>query len=130
MKKKIIRLTENDIKRIVNKSVKRILRESMDDYVWEESIEFENEDFFGDDDVHIYDCKCYDGYAICRLSAEEDNFGPDIIRVTYPTREEVLTDESMADEVLKYRGLYDVGPNDITYGDIMMKFGEEEEVLQ
>lgn len=132
MKRKIIRLTESDIRDIVKRSVKRALKESighdLDDYVMEEEIEFVDPKFFGDNDTHYYDCKCYDGYALGHISAgEEEMNGPEAIRIVYPTLEEVLQDDNLAHEILRYRGLdKDFGPEGITYGDIMMKLGEIE----
>jgi hypothetical protein len=43
----------------------------------------------------------------------------------YPTRNDVLSDMGgVADDILQYRGLYDLDASDITYGDIMMYLGE------
>lgn len=74
-------------------------------------------------DDAIYDLKCYDGYATGERICDTEN-APKNIRLEYPTLEEVLADEEKVSYVLEYRGLYDLTPNDIHYGDIMMAYGE------
>lgn len=44
--------------------------------------------------------------------------------MTYPLKKEVLADREMWEAVLYYRGLYDCTKRNITYGDIMLKYGE------
>ena len=95
----------------------------------------ENKDFIIEEEVLIdvadysevpYRVVCYDGYAVGTLidDAEFSN-APATIRVKYPTLEEVLSDKGgVADDILQYRGLYDLGVKDIHYGDIMMCLGE------
>lgn len=128
MKKKLVRLTEGDVRRIVDKSIKRILMESnltRQDVCMEEEIEFNDPDVFGDNEIHIYDCECYDGHAIGRVSdIDENENSPSEIHIEYPTLDEILSNRDATYEVLRYRGLQDWGPEDITYGDIMMKYGK------
>lgn len=71
-----------------------------------------------------YDMTCYDGYAFGVLR-EDANDVPNIIKMTYPTLNEVLSDMGgLADDILQYRGLWDLDTNKIHYGDIMMCLGE------
>ena len=74
-------------------------------------------------DDAIYDLECYDGYATGERICDTEN-APKNVRLEYPTLEEVLADEQKASYVLEYRGLYDLTPSDIHYGDIMMAYGE------
>ena len=78
-------------------------------------------DVFGDDSEHSYDVVCYDGYAIA--TSNEDDV-PKILKLTYPKRLEIQSDDEMSDYVLKYRGLYDQTSVNIHYGDIMMAYGK------
>ena len=71
-----------------------------------------------------YDMTCYDGYAFGVLR-EDANDAPNIIKMTYPTLNEVLSDMGgLADDILQYRGLYDLSVEDLHYGDVMMYMGE------
>lgn len=73
----------------------------------------------------LYNCECFDGYAICSLCAyENQGFPYRKVRVKYPTMAEVRASEEMCHNILKYRGLYDCTAKDITYGDIMMCYAE------
>lgn len=74
-------------------------------------------------DDAIYDLKCYDGYATGERICDNEQ-APKVIRMEYPKLAEVLADEEKASYVLEYRGLYDLTPNDIHYGDIMVAYGE------
>jgi hypothetical protein len=96
----------------------------------------ENKDFVIEDEVFVctisgyeevpYRMECYDGYANGTLLNEEEYpNAPKNIRMEYPTRNDVLSDMGgVADDILQYRGLYDLDASDITYGDIMMYLGE------
>lgn len=121
--KKTIKLRESELKHIISESVKRVLREAVDnETVFEEDVLFSDSDFFGDSEEHSYDMECKDGVAIGKLN--DDSNAPGVIKVTYPKLDEVLSDEKLSNYVLKYRGLHDLGPEDITYGDIMMALGK------
>lgn len=74
-------------------------------------------------DDAIYDFKCFDGHAIGERVCDTEN-APKTIRMKYPKLDEVLEDENKSSYVLEYRGLYDLTPADIHYGDIMMAYGE------
>jgi hypothetical protein len=88
------------------------------DYILETSVEV----LIGGNEV-TYDMECYDGYAIGKLVDDVD--APATIRMEYPTLADVLSDMGgVADDILQYRGLYDLDASDITYGDIMMYLGE------
>ena len=67
----------------------------------------------------LWDCECYDGYAIC----ENIKTGR-YVSLTYPKKADIDYDTAM--QILHYRGLYNVSAEDITYGDIMMNYGEIE----
>ena len=96
----------------------------------------ENKDFVIEEEVLVrsipgydevpYRMECYDGYANGTLLNEEEfPNAPKTIRMEYLTRNDVLSDRGgLADDILYYRGLYDLNENDITYGDIMMYLGE------
>ena len=121
--KKTIRLRESELKHIISESVKRVLKEAFDDEtVFEEDVLFSDSDFFGDSEEHSYDMECKDGMAIGKLN--DDSNAPGVIKVTYPKLDEVLSDEKLSNYILKYRGLHDLRPEDITYGDIMMALGK------
>lgn len=71
-----------------------------------------------------YDMTCYDGYAYGVLREDTDEV-PNIIKMEYLTLDEVLSDKGgIADDILTYRGLYNLSVDDIHYGDIMMYLGE------
>lgn len=101
----------------------------MDKTIFEESIEFVDEVMFGDNQVHCYDCDCEDGIAIGTLCDGEESNVAKRIRITYPKLAEILKDEDACKHILEYRGLYDLKPSDITYGDIMITYGEITSVL-
>ena len=96
----------------------------MKNFIYEEEITIFDKEFFQDNNEHLYECKCYDGYAIC--SAIEDKEEHKMIKVTYPLRDEILANEQMCEEVLEYRGLSDLTKDDIHYGDIMLAYGKIE----
>lgn len=83
-----------------------------------------DEKVFGDSKEHEYIVECYDGYAIGKLDDEEDTNAPKEIFLTYPKRKDVIKDKDLAEDILEFRGLYDLGIKDIHYGDIMMYMGE------
>ena len=87
------------------------------DYILEQGIEV----LIGGNEV-AYDMECYDGYAIGTLVDDVD--APATIRMEYPKLEDVLKDLDLCHRILKYRGLYDLAPIDIHFGDIMMYLGE------
>ena len=89
--------------------------------VWEYDIEICEPEIFEDNEVRLFDCQCFDGYAICVEQETGKN-----ITLHYPRRSIVLCNDAMADEVLNYRGLWGLKANDITYGDIMMCYGKIE----
>ena len=93
----------------------------MEKFVLEEGMLLTDVAVFGDNEEHEYNCKCYDGHAIAER-AEESN-APQNLRLTYPTLAEVKADEDLADDVMEYRGLYDLSSEDITFGDICMCYG-------
>lgn len=98
--------------------------------VIENEILFVDKWTFGDDHEHSYDCDCCDGVAICTRTDPNDTTIPMQIKVTYPTLDEILADEDKCDHILKYRGLHDLKPSDIHYGDVMMAYGEITKVLK
>lgn len=84
--------------------------------ILEEGILLSKKTIFGDNAEHEYDIQCYDGLAAV--------IGRPDLYLVYPTKEEVLNDELMAQQVLRYRGLTDLKPKDITFGDIMICLGK------
>lgn len=88
------------------------------DTIFENGIEFT----FGDK-TYEYNCECADGVAIGAYYGDDPD-APKRIKIRYPKLADVLADEDMANEVLEYRGLYDLTPSDIHYGDIMICYGE------
>ena len=93
---------------------------------WE--IEVQDERFFGDDKLHIYDFKCDDGYAIGWLHDESDVV-PKVIKMVYPKYSFVFASDELCNCVLKYRGLYDLDKKDICYADIMVALGEPKSII-
>lgn len=90
---------------------------------------FSDTEMFGDDKEHYYDVECFDGHAIAtRSEYYEDHKAPYKLKVTYPKREDVLIDHYKVKEVLEYRGLYDLTADDITFSDIMLRYGKLEKV--
>ena len=92
------------------------------DVIYEDEVFFVNNDVFGDYAEHEYNCECHDGVAYCDRCDSDDVKAPEIIKVVYPTLEEVLADEDMVADVREYRGLN--SSCDIHYGDIMLRYGE------
>ena len=90
-------------------------------YILEDEILFTNKKIFGDSMEHAYECKCFDGFAIGTALEEEGT--PKKIRIVYPLRSDIVNDDKKAYKVLYYRGLHDLSPKDITYGDIMICMG-------
>ena len=88
------------------------------EYYMEEDVLISDNQVFGDNEEHSYDVKCFDGYGIG--TSNEDGT---TIHLEYPTLAEVLADSDKASDVLRYRGLWDLKPSDIHYGDIMMRYG-------
>ena len=82
------------------------------DFILETDIELDDRD-------GLFECKCYDGYAIC-----EEYDGNTKVVMTYPTLAEVVADEDLCDKILEYRGLYDLKAKDIHFGDVMIVLGE------
>lgn len=91
--------------------------------VIEEDILLCDKGIFGDDMEHSYNIECFDGHAIATLSDDPSENVPAMLTLTYPLRKDIIADDSKAQEVLTYRGLYDLTPKDITFGDIMVKYG-------
>lgn len=96
----------------------------MKEFYFEDGIELVDKKFFGDNEVHIYNIKCFDGHATAYKDDEDDKIAPNVVELVYPTLAEVLTNNKKAERVLEYRGLWDLKPSDIHYGDIMMCYGE------
>jgi hypothetical protein len=92
------------------------------DFIQRDNVEFSDEEVFGDKDVHEFNCDCYDGVAFC-YERNTSKVLPDLI-VEYPKREDVMQDKMLCDCILKYCGLYDLGYEDINYGDIMLALGK------
>lgn len=88
-----------------------------------EGVYLYDEDLFADRVEHLFDVKCYDGYAIATRCEDEDNTNIEQVRLEYYTLAEVLSNEILSEQVLQYNGLYDLSPSDINYGDIMMAYG-------
>lgn len=89
----------------------------------EEDILLCDKEIFGDDMEHSYNIECFDGHAIATLNEDPSDNIPEELSLTYPLKKDVVADNSKAQEVLTYRGLYDLSSKDITFGDIMMKYG-------
>ena len=83
---------------------------------------FVDRNIFGDEEEHEYDCLCNDGCAAGTRVDDNDKRAPSSVVIEYPTLSS-LTDEQK-DYVLKYRGLYDLTHDDITYGDVMLAYGK------
>lgn len=79
--------------------------------------------------TYTYDMECGDGEAIGTLCDSNAPIAPKRIKMTYPKLADVLADEDMANDVLEYRGLYDLTPSDIHYGDVMMAYGEVASII-
>lgn len=92
------------------------------DFYTETDVLFTDESIFGDNEEHTFVCTCFDGYAQCTAVNEGESVTE--LEVTYPTLAEILADDKKCEEILVYRGLYDKDKKDITYGDIMLKYGQ------
>lgn len=84
-------------------------------------LETEIQIYHDKDSLGLFDCECYDGFAVCKNIETNTK-----VIMTYPTLAEVLADEDLCDKILQYRGLYDLQAKDIHFGDIMMTLGEIE----
>lgn len=89
----------------------------------EDGILLTNKKIFGDNEEHAYDIICHDGIAIGTKSIDEPEKLPTTIILIYPLRDTILTNRVKSREVLEYRGLDELSPNEITFGDIMVKYG-------
>lgn len=89
--------------------------------ILEHSILLCDPEIFGDNEEHAFDIECHDGYAVGTSVDKGEKITS--VKMTYPTRQAVLSDQELADRVLRYRGLYDLTADDIHYGDIMMCLG-------
>lgn len=76
-----------------------------------------------------YDVECKDGEAIATICDDCLGEAPRKVRLQYPTLDEVLADPEKSEYVLKYRGLHDLTPSDIHYGDIMLAFGDVASII-
>lgn len=99
-------------------------------YFLVENVLLYDEELFGDSDEHLFDIKCYDGYAIATISSDEDIRDIEQVRLEYYTLAEVLSNDILSAQVLRYNGLYDLSPKDINYGDIMMAYGKITKVIK
>lgn len=96
--------------------------ETKNEFVFEDGIFFYDTKIFGDAREHEYQVKCYDGHAVATKADDDDAKAPDTLYLTYPTKEEVVKDDKLKNEVLTYRGLpYD---EEVTFGDIMICLGK------
>lgn len=89
----------------------------------EDGILLTNKKVFGDNDEHEYDIVCHDGIAIGTKSSDEPEKLPRTIILIYPLWDTVVSDRVKSRKVLEYRGLDELSPNEITFGDIMVKYG-------
>ena len=136
MNKNTIRLTESELHKIVKESVRRVLKES-NRFMQEDDVLLQDKAIFGDNNEHSYNWRGYDGWAIGVLSDVEDKNAPKQVRLKYPTIQEVLNNEELANRVMTYRGLNDTDsaykggfePSDINYGDATMALGKLEGVV-
>lgn len=112
-------ITEVQLRDIIIESVKKILKERAKCCI-ENNILIRNKKL-GDNLEHTYKCKCFDGYAIGELKDKTN--APYMIKLVYPTLDEIINNEDMCDEVLQYNGLFDCDETDITFGDIMKCYG-------
>ena len=75
-----------------------------------------------------YDFAFYDTYGFGTLSPYNDDdvlvTAPYLIKMVYPSLEEVLKYYEKCDYIIQYRGLYDIKKEDIHFGDIAMALGE------
>ncbi len=95
------------------------------DVILESEVFFVDKEFFGDNEEHCYSVECHNGYAVGTLDEGfDDEVAPKTINIEYPKRAEVMKKKQLVREILVYRGLFDLGPNDLTYGDIMMYLGK------
>ena len=90
-------------------------------YVMEVGVLLVDKEIFGDSNEHSYKVKCFDGYAIAEKEEKSDD-APSTLELTYPRLAEI--DNHLKKNILQYRGLYDLGCEDVTYGDVMMYFGK------
>lgn len=91
-------------------------------FILETEVLLTDAEVFCDPEEHPYNVYCTDGFAFAERADDTPN-APSLLKLTYPTLDEVRADEDMAHEVLVYRDLYDRTADDITYGDIMMRYG-------
>lgn len=85
----------------------------------EREIIFVDKGVFGDEEEHLFKCRCYDGYAIGSATDDEDCCVKRIVAV-YPTLE-VVGKLKLKEEIIDYCGLS--SKEDITFGDVAIKYG-------
>lgn len=109
-------VTDEEYKERLEDSVERFF------FIKETDILLSDEKIFGDNEEHSYDIMCYNGHAIALASDDSDAKAPRKLDLKYPKIKEL--DEESKKYILKYRGLNDVSPDDITFGDVMIAFGK------
>lgn len=92
--------------------------------VLEEGVYLCNRVVFKDEETHEYNIECFDGYAIAKRVDKSDKKAPAQLKLEYPKRSDILAKDERSSFVLSYRGLFDLCPNDITFGDIMLAYGK------
>ena len=70
----------------------------------------------------LADCFCIDKFAFAIEQSDEERKFCSFLK--YPSLQDVVNDEDMAQEVLTYCGLYDLTPKDLNYGDLLLAYGE------
>lgn len=84
----------------------------------------------GSKESYMYDVECYDGYAIAHVQAGVTGV-PKILKMKYPTLEEVMQNKELREEIYDYRRqfVFKKYIKNINYGDIMNMRGEIAEVI-
>lgn len=85
----------------------------------EREILFTDQRLFGDDDEHKYNCRCYDGFAVCTVVDDENV--PDKLHLTYPTMN-LVEQLKLTTRIKNYLGLHSYTA--LTFGDVAICMGK------
>lgn len=117
MQNNALKLNKRQLHKIISESINHVLSESRHDFIEVEEFAINSRQVFGDEFDHLYNFKCFNGYAKGALADGSD--APNAITVVYPKIQEVFEDEDMIDEICDDNG---ITSDEINYGYIMQTY--------
>lgn len=109
--------TEDDFS--VSIDVDTILCRNIEEHFDEREILFTDPRLFGDNNEHEYNCKCYDGFAVCTMVGDENV--PEKLHLTYPTLA-LVEQLHLTTRIKNYCGLPSY--TELTFGDVAICMGK------